>query len=566
MSRFASLLVVASVLGWCTTATADEPLNVGVELAKINTTFNQALQAARGNVPAGRKATAERNAALTKLVEAAEAAKSQEHASLALAYQMLGRTDGAIREAQAAIKDRADDAGAHSVLISSLIRAQRLDEAEAAFFAAEKAMPDNVNQWQMRYSLAQGFQQAGKFDKVVEHMLVYLERLSSRIAENASYATNFRYALNTLIDAAARGKSGDRVLAAIEKWSKSTAEAGADKPQLALIAEVLKAGKIRMLIAAERNDEALALVDEQIAAARKQFDADPKSAEAATAVITALKMKLQVLASGEQATAVQAEIATFIEAQADLMAESPALIGEAAGNAALKAMSLAADSKFDEAEAALKKAIDQLAKLSPTSDVAKQALDRAKQSLTYRISRLESERKRFALIGQPYTPILEATWLNGSPLKPEELRGKVILLDFWAVWCGPCIATFPHLRHWHEEYGDDGLVIIGVTKRYNFGWDADAKRPVGGSELEPAKEDAATIEFVKHHELKHRIAVMPDDSMSGAYLVTGIPQAVLIDKQGIVRQIRVGSGEANANLLEAGIRQALDLPPKTAAE
>jgi thiol-disulfide isomerase/thioredoxin len=51
----------------------------------------------------------------------------------------------------------------------------------------------------------------------------------------------------------------------------------------------------------------------------------------------------------------------------------------------------------------------------------------------------------------------------------EVLQADVpTLVDFWAVWCGPCIATFPHLREWHEKYADKGLVIVGVTKYYNF--------------------------------------------------------------------------------------------------
>src|SRR5262249_55495959 len=65
--------------------------------------------------------------------------------------------------------------------------------------------------------------------------------------------------------------------------------------------------------------------------------------------------------------------------------------------------------------------------------------------------------------------------LNGKPASLAGLKGKVVLLVFWAVWCGPCIATFPHLRDWSKEYKDKGLEIVGVTPYYEtFGFDKDA--------------------------------------------------------------------------------------------
>ena len=52
---------------------------------------------------------------------------------------------------------------------------------------------------------------------------------------------------------------------------------------------------------------------------------------------------------------------------------------------------------------------------------------------------------------------------GSAPLSMEKLKGKVVLLDFWATWCVPCIAQFPTLRQWQEKYGPRGLVIVGVT-------------------------------------------------------------------------------------------------------
>ncbi|MCY0603956.1 redoxin domain-containing protein, partial [Klebsiella pneumoniae] len=53
-------------------------------------------------------------------------------------------------------------------------------------------------------------------------------------------------------------------------------------------------------------------------------------------------------------------------------------------------------------------------------------------------------------------------WLNSKPLTPAELRGKVVLVDFWTYSCINCIRTIPYVRAWAEKYRDQGLVVIGV--------------------------------------------------------------------------------------------------------
>jgi thiol-disulfide isomerase/thioredoxin len=53
-------------------------------------------------------------------------------------------------------------------------------------------------------------------------------------------------------------------------------------------------------------------------------------------------------------------------------------------------------------------------------------------------------------------------WLNSEPLTPVELRGKVVLIDFWTYTCINWLRTTPYVRAWHEKYKDQGLVVIGV--------------------------------------------------------------------------------------------------------
>ena len=176
---------------------------------------------------------------------------------------------------------------------------------------------------------------------------------------------------------------------------------------------------------------------------------------------------------------------------------------------------------------------------------------------------IAATKKRLSLIGKPSYPLDVEAWVNGQLLSDGDLEGKVVLLDFWAVWCGPCIATFPHLREWRERYSDKGLVIIGMTRYYNYDWDEKSNRPKRVDTKEkaftPQDEQAAMVKFAEHHKLKHPFAVMPRSSkFSSNYGVTGIPQVVVIDRKGTVRLIRVGSGEQNARDVEEMIQNLLE--------
>jgi thiol-disulfide isomerase/thioredoxin len=119
-----------------------------------------------------------------------------------------------------------------------------------------------------------------------------------------------------------------------------------------------------------------------------------------------------------------------------------------------------------------------------------------------------------------------SNYINTEHVALADLKGKVVLVDFWTYSCINCIRTIPYLNAWHEKYADDGLVIVGVhTPEFDF-------------EKNPANVQAA----VEKYGIKYPVAQDNDRETWKAYENRYWPRKYLVDYEGFIRYDHIGEG------------------------
>lgn len=154
-----------------------------------------------------------------------------------------------------------------------------------------------------------------------------------------------------------------------------------------------------------------------------------------------------------------------------------------------------------------------------------------------------SSRPENVLIGKP-APDFKVKDLKGKELSLEKYKGKVILLDFWATWCGPCIAELPNVKRVYEKHKDQKFEIIGIS--------LDSSKTKLDAFIK--KEGLNWIHYWDHNQ-----------TISQQYKVSGIPSMFLIDGKGVVRKAKLRGKALEievAKLVKENLTKPADSDPK----
>jgi thiol-disulfide isomerase/thioredoxin len=142
-----------------------------------------------------------------------------------------------------------------------------------------------------------------------------------------------------------------------------------------------------------------------------------------------------------------------------------------------------------------------------------------------------------------------SSWINTEPLRNEDLRGRVVLIDFWTYSCINCIRTFPYIQSWHEKYQNKGLVLLGVhTPEFNF-----------------ERERANVAQAAQEHGLSYPIAMDNDYVTWNAFHNHFWPAHYLIDVDGTIRYRHFGEGNyaETEQAIQSLLREANLLDPES---
>ena len=149
-----------------------------------------------------------------------------------------------------------------------------------------------------------------------------------------------------------------------------------------------------------------------------------------------------------------------------------------------------------------------------------------------------SQEKGFALPNGTAVPPLTLPSLSGGEVNLSSYRGKVVVLNFWATWCPPCVAEMPSLQRLHRSLAPEGLAVVTVS----------------------TDSDEETLrEFVSDHDLTLPVLLDPGGrTAASVYLVTGYPETFIVDPEGLLLHHSTGPAEWDTPEALAHLRALLE--------
>ncbi|HUG18972.1 MAG TPA: TlpA disulfide reductase family protein [Planctomycetaceae bacterium] len=149
-----------------------------------------------------------------------------------------------------------------------------------------------------------------------------------------------------------------------------------------------------------------------------------------------------------------------------------------------------------------------------------------------------------AFVGKP-APDFQLELLTGEKFVLSEAQGKIIVLDFWATWCGPCMLTMPLMEDAMKSFDPEQVQLISVN-------------------LEERPEQVR--EVLERHNLSPKVALDRDGVVARRYQVESIPQLIVVDKDGTVARLYIGGGQNIVDQFKAALTEMLETPSEKAAE
>lgn len=169
---------------------------------------------------------------------------------------------------------------------------------------------------------------------------------------------------------------------------------------------------------------------------------------------------------------------------------------------------------------------------------------------------------RTQLIGKAAPDIDSKTWIGGEAKALSALKGRVVLVDFWATWCGPCRRVMPALNDMYKAHHKDGLEVLGVTRFYANGYMAANKEQMlsGGENVKGMTEASFTehvTAFKKNTGIEYPFVIGVEQDAKN-YHVPGIPTLAVVGPDGNIALITLGSG--SEALLQFAVNRLLGAP------